>query len=133
MRKRYSAAEADDVFRELLWLGEWVTGGRIRVEDAAIHLGISCTRMERMLKWGGYPSAGKCLRWGRIIQALRLYSRGASLDEAAAKTGWPSQPTLSRAVIREYGRPASALRRAGDLDASYCGFDLLWARHREAT
>lgn len=87
-----------------------------RPRDLAEALSISHRTLPKQLRRAGLPSPRRLLLWGRLFRAAHyLAEPGACLEQVAYSLGYSSGNTLTRALRRETGHPASELRKRGGL------------------
>jgi AraC-like DNA-binding protein len=82
----------------------------VSLEEAAAHAGLSMGRARHLfVEQTGLPFRNYLL-WQRLTRATELFSRGASLTDAAHGAGFSDSAHLSRTFRRMFGIQASSLR-----------------------
>lgn len=107
------AIEDETLSRALDFIAERIREP-IQVEDVLDHLNVSRRMLEqRFARFLGRTPAA-VIRRKRLERAARLlYDSELSVAEIAARCGFRSPETLTRAFRSEFGHPPSALRRRG--------------------
>lgn len=82
----------------------------VSLADAAAHVGLSTGRARHLFVDGTGLPFRTYLLWLRLTRAVDLFSRGASLTDAAHGAGFSDSAHLSRTFRRMFGIAADSLR-----------------------
>jgi AraC-like DNA-binding protein len=97
------------VRRMSAWAAERL-GQPVSLEEAAAHVGLSSGRARHLFVEGTGLPFRTYLLWLRVTKAIELFSRGASLTDAAHDAGFSDSSHLSRTFRRMFGIVADSLR-----------------------